>query len=86
VCLQTRIWGHIDTFGTLRVQAFPLSDVKVFMGHADIATTMISVHHVPQVDAADRLSPLIAGSDELGGAADAGPARLMDLSNRGVVK
>lgn len=24
------------------------------MGHADIATTMIYVHHVPQVDAAER--------------------------------
>ncbi len=26
------------------------------MGHADIATTMIYVHYVPQLDAADRLS------------------------------
>jgi len=26
------------------------------MGHADIATTMIYVHHVPQVDAAEKLS------------------------------
>jgi integrase len=44
------------TFGTLAVQAFALSDVKAYMGHADIATTMIYVHHVPQVDAAERLS------------------------------
>jgi integrase len=44
------------TFGTLAVQVFPLSDVKAYMGHADIATTMIYVHHVPQVDAAARLS------------------------------
>ena len=44
------------TFGTLAVQVFPLSDVKAFMGHADIATTMIYVHYVPQLDAADRLS------------------------------
>jgi fructose/tagatose bisphosphate aldolase len=29
------------TFGTLAVQAFPLTDVKAFMGHADIQTTMI---------------------------------------------
>ena len=28
--------------------AFPLSDVKAYMGHADIATTMLYVHHVPQ--------------------------------------
>ena len=44
------------TFGTLAVQVFPLTDVKAFMGHADIATTMIYIHHVPQVDAAERLS------------------------------
>lgn len=53
------------TFGTLAVQAFPLSDVKAFMGHADISTTMIYVHHVPQIDAADRLSRLIADADPL---------------------
>lgn len=44
------------TFGTLAVQEFPLSDVKAYMGHADIATTMIYVHHVPQHDAAKRLT------------------------------
>jgi integrase len=48
------------TFGTLAVQEFPLSDVKAYMGHADIATTMIYVHHVPQHDAADRLSQRLA--------------------------
>lgn len=50
------------TFGTLAVQAFPLSDVKAYMGHADIETTMVYVHHVPRVDAADRLSRLLDGS------------------------
>ena len=50
------------TFGTLAVQAFPLSDVKVYMGHADIQTTMLYVHHVPQHDAADRLGTLIANA------------------------
>ena len=47
------------TFGTIAVQAFPLTDVKAFMGHADIQTTMIYVHHVPQHDAADRLTRLL---------------------------
>jgi len=47
------------SFGTLAVQAFPLSDVKAYMGHADIATTMIYVHHVPQHDAADRLGAVL---------------------------
>lgn len=47
------------TFGTLAVRAFPLSDVKAFMGHENIETTMIYVHHVPQSDAASRLSALL---------------------------
>ena len=58
------------TFGTLAVQAFPLSDVKAYMGHANIQTTMIYVHHVPQHDAADRLGALVASStaaDQLAG-------------------
>jgi hypothetical protein len=29
------------------------------MGHADISTTMIHVHHVPQTDAAARLSAVL---------------------------
>ena len=37
------------------MQAFPLTDVKAFMGHADIQTTMVYIHHVPQHDAADGL-------------------------------
>jgi integrase len=45
---------------TLAVQAFPLSDVKAFMGHADVQTTMVYVHHVPRHDAADRLTALVA--------------------------
>jgi integrase len=34
-------------FGTLAVRAFPLSDVKAFMGHQSMETTMIYVQHVP---------------------------------------
>ena len=44
------------------MQAFPLSDVKAYMGHADIQTTMVYVHHVPQIDAADKLSDLVTAA------------------------
>jgi len=53
------------TFGTLAVQAFPLSDVKAYMGHANIETTMIYVHHVPQHDAADKLSALVSAAENV---------------------
>jgi hypothetical protein len=33
------------------------------MGHADISTTMVYVHHVPQVNAAERLSRVVAGEE-----------------------
>jgi integrase len=49
------------TFGTLAVQTFPLSDVRAYMGHANIATTMVYVHHTPQHGAADRLEQLVSG-------------------------
>ena len=52
------------SFGTLAVQAFPLSDVRAYMGHADISTTMVYVHHVPRVDAAEKLSAVVAGSGD----------------------
>ncbi len=50
------------SFGTLAVQVFPLSDVKAYMGHADIQTTMVYVHHVPADDAAARLSGVVQRS------------------------
>ena len=52
------------SFGTLAVQVFPLSDVKAYMGHADIQTTMVYVHHVPADDAAERLSRAVEGSGD----------------------
>ena len=52
------------TFGTLAVQVFPLSDVKAYMGHANIETTMIYVHHVPRTDAAGRLSRALEEAGE----------------------
>ncbi len=39
---RLRLHDLRHTFGTLAVQAFPLSDVRAYMGHADIATTMIT--------------------------------------------
>jgi len=64
------------TFGTLAVQAFPLTDVKAYMGHANIETTMVYVHHRPAHDAADRLSALVAAaSPVLGPAAMEAPWR-----------
>jgi integrase len=50
------------SFGTLAVQVFPLTDVKAYMGHSDIATTMIYVHHVPRNDAAEKLSAALRDS------------------------
>jgi hypothetical protein len=37
------------------------------MGHADIATTMIYFHHVPQHDAAAKLSAAVAQTTARGG-------------------
>ncbi len=47
------------TFGTLAVQAWPISDVQAFMGHADIQTTMRYVHHTPKTGAARQFTEVI---------------------------
>jgi integrase len=62
---RLRLHDLRHTFGTLAVQAFPLSDVKAYMGHADIATTMVYVHHVPRLDAADLLSRIVAAAESV---------------------
>jgi integrase len=62
---QLRFHDLRHTFGTLAVQGFPITDVKAFMGHADIATTMVYIHHVPQSDAAAKLSKLVAESSNV---------------------
>jgi integrase len=55
--------GLRHSFGTLAVQAFPLSDVQAWMGHRDIQTTMRYVHHVPKTEAAQRLGRLLDGEN-----------------------
>ena len=47
------------TFGTLAVQAWPLSDVQGYMGHQNIQTTMRYIHHVPRTTAAAELTALV---------------------------
>jgi integrase len=62
---RLRLHDLRHTFGILAVQAVPLTDVKAYMGHADISTTMIYVHHVPRVNAADRLFRLVAAAESV---------------------
>lgn len=52
---------------SMMVQIFPLSDVKVYAGHSNIATTMRYVHYVPKVDAAERLGALVSADAGLAG-------------------
>ncbi|MGH2973434.1 MAG: tyrosine-type recombinase/integrase [Solirubrobacterales bacterium] len=47
------------TFGTLGAAAWPLHDLQGYMGHSDIQTTMIYVHHVPKIAAADELTKVV---------------------------
>lgn len=47
------------TFGTLAVQVWPMSDVKAYMGHANVATTELYAHHVPKRNAAAALTALV---------------------------
>ena len=36
------------------------------MGHANIKTTMVYVHHTPQHDAADKFTALVPSREQLG--------------------
>ena len=50
--------------------------MQAMMGHANIQTTMVYVHHVPQDDAADKLGRVVeSASDPLGklGSRELGP-------------
>jgi len=53
------------SFGTMAVQAFALTDVRAYMGHADIATTIIYVHHVPKASAAAALSRIVEAASSI---------------------
>jgi hypothetical protein len=48
--------------GTLGAAIWPLHDLQGYMGQADIQTTMIYVHHVPKVTAAEELSRAVASA------------------------
>ena len=50
------------TFGTLGAAIWPLHDLQGYMGHSDIQTTMIYVHHVPKATAAEELSRAVAAA------------------------
>jgi integrase len=74
--LRRRMWAALDRAGlkrvrihdlrhsycTMAVRAWSIHEVMGFAGHADLQTTMRYAHHVPQHDAADRLSALVAQS------------------------
>jgi len=47
-------------FGTLAVQAFPITDVQGYLGHAHISTTMRYVHHTPGANDAARLQAVLS--------------------------
>jgi integrase len=54
---EPMVWHDLrHTFGTLGAAIWPLHDLQGYMGHADIQTTMIYVHHVPKIEAADEMS------------------------------
>lgn len=50
------------TFGTLGASVWPLHDLQAFMGHADIQTTMIYVHHVPKASHAAALGAAVSAA------------------------
>jgi integrase len=55
------------TFGTMAVQVpgWTLADVQAYMGHAQIETTMIYVHHVPKNAASAEFSDAVKRAKSL---------------------
>lgn len=56
---RVRLHDLRHSFGTLAVQAFPITDVQGYLGHAHISTTMRYVHHSPAHDHAARLQAVL---------------------------
>lgn len=80
------VWHDLrHTFGTLGAAIWPLHDLQGYMGHADIQTTMIYVHHVPKIAAADELSRAVeaAMGAELENGASNGASKLANLDRTG---
>jgi integrase len=68
------VWHDLrHTFGTLGAAIWPLHDLQAYMGHAAIQTTMVYVHHVPHVAAADQLTEAVEAA--MTPADDAAPIR-----------
>jgi integrase len=74
------------TFGTIAAQRWQIQEVQAYMGHADLKTTMVYVHHVPKVAAAAELSAHVAalkgGVATGGGNADEALRELASLLRR----
>lgn len=52
------------TFGTLCASSgVPVGDIQTYMGHSDVKTTQIYMHHAPKHDAAQRLTEAFGGAE-----------------------
>jgi integrase len=50
------------SFGTLGASIWPLHDLMTFMGHAQLSTTQLYMHHTPKLAAADEMSRAVAAA------------------------
>jgi integrase len=57
------VFHHLrHTFGTLCASnGIPVGDIQTYMGHSDVKTTQIYMHHAPKHDAAERLTAALGG-------------------------